>query len=58
MLEPKSGLFTPDIVPETSAALGANAAQLTGCPAASQVYAVRPQPNRPQGLTMALVCAG
>lgn len=58
VLKPKSGLFTPDIVPETSAAFGGNAAQLTGCPAASQVYAVGPRPNRPQGLTMALACAG
>jgi len=58
VLKPKSGLFSPNIVPEASAAFAASAEGLTGCPAASQVYAVGPQPNRPQGLTMALACAG
>ncbi len=58
VLKPKAGLFAPNIVPEASAAFAANASDLTGCPAASQVYAVGPQPNRPQGLTMALTCSG
>ncbi len=58
VLKPQSGLFKSGIVPETSAAMAAQAQALTGCPAASRVYAVGREPSRPQGLTMALACTG
>lgn len=57
VLKPRSGVFAPGIVPETAASLSASAADLTGCPAGSQVYSHGPQPNRPQGLAVVLACA-
>lgn len=57
VLKPKAGLFAANIVPETGAALASGAVELTGCPAISQVYSYGPQPNQPQGLTVALGCS-
>ncbi|MEX0286108.1 MAG: hypothetical protein AB3N23_15985 [Paracoccaceae bacterium] len=57
VLKPQAGLFSPNLVPETSAAFAANARTLTGCPAASGVYKFGPQPNRPKGMMLALACS-
>ena len=58
VLKPQSGRFKPGVAPGTSAAMVVDAQRLTGCPAASRVYAVGMEPGRPQGLAMALACSG